>query len=98
MNFAVCGSESPPTTYRTELLRSEQLLPMFCRRVIPDCASAPTRAFAPARSRPASVVAMGNGRADALFRARVEDAIERDDPAELADLAFEVGLAGEPWD
>jgi hypothetical protein len=37
-------------------------------------------------------------RSEALFRARVEDAIARDDPAELADLAFEVGLAGEPWD
>jgi hypothetical protein len=36
--------------------------------------------------------------AGAAFRACVEDAIERDDPAELADLAFEVGVAGEPWE
>src|SRR5258706_89191 len=41
---------------------------------------------------------MGNASADALCRARVEGAIERDEPAELADLAFEVGLAGEPWE
>src|SRR5258705_10746296 len=41
---------------------------------------------------------MRNARADALFRARVEDAIERDDPAELAELAAEVGIAGEPWE
>jgi len=41
---------------------------------------------------------MGNAPDDAAFRARVEDAIERDDPAELADLAFEVGLTGEPWE
>ncbi len=41
---------------------------------------------------------MRNARADAVFRARVEDAIERDHPAELADLALEVGLAGEPWE
>jgi len=32
------------------------------------------------------------------FRARVEDAIERDDPAELADLVLEIGLEAEPWD
>ena len=36
--------------------------------------------------------------AGAEFRARVEDAIDRDDPAELAELAFEVGLSGEPWE
>ena len=41
---------------------------------------------------------MGNARADAVFRARVEDAIDRDDPAELAELAAEVGIAGEPWE
>ena len=41
---------------------------------------------------------MKNARADALFRARVEDAIDRDDPAELAELAAEVGIAGEPWE
>jgi hypothetical protein len=41
---------------------------------------------------------MGNARADAVFRARVEDAIDRDDPIELADLAAEVGIAGEPWE
>ena len=41
---------------------------------------------------------MGNARADALFRARVEDAIDRDDPGELAELAAEVGIAGEPWE
>ena len=41
---------------------------------------------------------MENVRSDALFRSRVEDAIERDDPAELADLALEVGLSGEPWE
>jgi hypothetical protein len=41
---------------------------------------------------------MGNATADAVFRSRVEDAIERDEPAELADLALEVGLAGEPWE
>jgi hypothetical protein len=33
-----------------------------------------------------------------VFRARIEDAIDRDEPAELADLALEVGLAGEPWE
>jgi hypothetical protein len=36
--------------------------------------------------------------AGGAFRARVEDAIERDDPAELAELAFEVGLSGDPWE
>jgi hypothetical protein len=41
---------------------------------------------------------MADARPDALFRARVEDAIERDDPGELADLAFEVGVSGEPWE
>jgi len=41
---------------------------------------------------------MANPVADADFRRRVEHAIERDDPADLADLAFEVGLAGEPWE
>jgi hypothetical protein len=41
---------------------------------------------------------MGNSSVDAVFRARVEDAIERDDSAELADLAFEVGLSGQPWE
>ncbi len=41
---------------------------------------------------------MTHATADAAFRARVEDAIERDDPTELADLAFEVGVAGEPWE
>jgi hypothetical protein len=40
---------------------------------------------------------MRNARADAVFRSRVEDAIDRDDPAELAELAAEVGIAGEPW-
>jgi hypothetical protein len=39
---------------------------------------------------------MRNPSADAVFRARVEDALERDDPAELADLALEIGLSGEP--
>jgi hypothetical protein len=34
----------------------------------------------------------------AAFRARVEDAIARDDAAELADVALEVGLEAEPWD
>ena len=34
----------------------------------------------------------------AAFRARFEDAIELDDPAELADLAPELGIAGEPWE
>ena len=41
---------------------------------------------------------MGNASAGAVFRARVEDALDRDEPAELADLAVEVGLAGEPWE
>jgi hypothetical protein len=41
---------------------------------------------------------MTNQLSGAGFRERVEDAIERDDPAELADVAFEVGLAGEPWE
>jgi hypothetical protein len=40
---------------------------------------------------------MGNARSDAVFRARVEDAIDRDDPAELADLAAEIGISGEPF-
>ena len=35
---------------------------------------------------------------DAMFRARVEDAIDRDDPAELADLAAEIGITGVPWE
>jgi hypothetical protein len=39
-----------------------------------------------------------DSRAAAAFRARVEDAIERDDPAELADLAPELGTLGEPWE
>src|SRR6266850_8111342 len=60
--------------------------------------SARTPTFARERIRPASVAAMGNASTDAVFRARVEDAVERDDPAELADLAFEVGLVGEPWE
>jgi hypothetical protein len=34
----------------------------------------------------------------AVFRARVEAAIERDDPGELADLALEVGLEAQPWE
>ena len=34
----------------------------------------------------------------AAFRARVEDAIERDDPGELADLAGEIGAQAEPWE
>ncbi len=34
----------------------------------------------------------------AVFRARVEDAIERDDPGELADLALRVGQEAQPWD
>jgi hypothetical protein len=34
----------------------------------------------------------------AAFRARFEDAIDLDDPAELADLAPELGIAGEPWE
>src|SRR2546427_709802 len=46
----------------------------------------------------ASVAAMKNASAAAKFRAGVEDAIERDAPAELGDLALEVGLAGEPWE
>jgi hypothetical protein len=37
-------------------------------------------------------------RADAAFRARIEDAIARDEPAELADLVTEVGLEGQPWE
>ncbi len=41
---------------------------------------------------------MGNARNDAVFRARIEAAIELDDPAELADLALEVGLSGEPFE
>ena len=41
---------------------------------------------------------MRNARADAVFRARVEDALDRDDPAELGELAAEVGIAGEPWE
>ena len=41
---------------------------------------------------------MGTARTDAAFRARVEDAIDRDDPAELAELAPEVGIAGTPWE
>lgn len=32
----------------------------------------------------------------AAFRAAVEEALERDDPVELADLALEIGLDGEP--
>ena len=61
--------------------------------------SAPARTFARSWSgRPASVAVMSHATADAVFRARVEDAIERDDPAELADLALEVGVAGEPWE
>ena len=32
-----------------------------------------------------------------MFRTRVEDAIDRDDPAELADLAAEIGISGEPF-
>ena len=35
-------------------------------------------------------------RAPDAFRNRIEDAIERDDAAELADLALEVGLVAEP--
>jgi len=34
----------------------------------------------------------------ATFRARVEDAIERDDTVVLADLALDVGLEAEPWE
>ena len=34
----------------------------------------------------------------AAFRAQVEDAIERDDPAELAELVHEVGLEAESWE
>ncbi|MEM7410777.1 MAG: hypothetical protein AAF430_11125 [Myxococcota bacterium] len=34
----------------------------------------------------------------AAFRARIEDAIERDDPRELADLASEIGAQAEPWE
>jgi hypothetical protein len=34
----------------------------------------------------------------AAFRALVEDALERDDPAELAEIAPEIGLEGEPWE
>jgi hypothetical protein len=41
---------------------------------------------------------MQNARADAVFRARIEDAIDRDDPEELAELAAEVGLTGSPWE
>ena len=41
---------------------------------------------------------MQGERAGAAFRARVEDAIERDDPAELAELALEIGLSGEPFE
>ena len=41
---------------------------------------------------------MQGERTAAAFRARVEDAIERDDPSELAELAFEVGLSGEPFE
>jgi hypothetical protein len=40
---------------------------------------------------------MENGDAPA-FRARVEDAIERDDPGELADLVLEIGLEARPWE
>jgi hypothetical protein len=40
---------------------------------------------------------MGNAMNHAVFRARVEDAIDRDDPAELAELAAEVGISGDPW-
>jgi hypothetical protein len=39
-----------------------------------------------------------DARAAAGFRARIEDAIERDDPGELADLVPELGIAGEPWE
>ena len=41
---------------------------------------------------------MGDARADAVFRARVEDAIDRDDPVELAELAADVGIEGSPWE
>jgi len=37
-------------------------------------------------------------RDDDAFRAHVEDALERDDPAELGDLALEIGLEGEPFE
>jgi hypothetical protein len=41
---------------------------------------------------------MGNAMTDATFRARVEDAIDRDDPTELAELAAEIGITGNPWE
>ena len=39
---------------------------------------------------------MGDTAVDEAFRSRVEDAIELDDPIELADLATDVGLVAEP--
>src|SRR5262245_55847876 len=85
------GSPLPAKAYRLEVPGAVRLPAqnLHARGALLPCAVA--RTLRRGRSRPASVAAMENTRAGAVFRARVEDAIDRDDPEELAELAAEVG-------